>query len=272
MVTTLVVSRLIAANERRIGRIGAVAGRDIAAARHAVYWAVLVSGFIEPVLYLLSLGVGVGALVGGFTLADGRHVSYAAYVAPAMLASSAMNGAFSETAQGFFSKMRYRKLYDATICTPVTPFEIAAGELLWALICGAAYSMAFLVIMTAMGLTSPLRALAALPVAILIGLAFGSLGLFIATLMHSWQDFDYLAAIIFGMFLFSGTFTPVEDYPPVLRVIVELTPLYHAVAALRALTCWSIGWEFVANLCYLVALTAAGLWIASRRVTRALCR
>ena len=124
------------------------------ALRHVGYWLVLVSGFFEPLLYLLSIGVGVGALVGDFPLADGRMVGYAAFVAPAMLAASAMNGALAETTFNFFCKMKYMKLYDAMLATPVRPIEIALGELIWAMVRGAVYSVAFLVVMVAMELTS----------------------------------------------------------------------------------------------------------------------
>ena len=113
-----------------------------------------VSGFFEPLLYLLSIGIGVGALVGDFRLADGRIVTYAAFVAPAMLAASAMNGALAETTFNFFGKMKYMKLYDAVIATPVAPIEIAIGELLWAMLRGAVYSAAFLAIMVWMDLTT----------------------------------------------------------------------------------------------------------------------
>src|SRR5262245_1715479 len=113
-------------------RAAAVAERNLTALRSA-YWLVLLSGFLEPVLYLLSIGIGVGTLVGDLALPDGRVVSYATFVAPAMLASSAMSGALSETTFNFFGKMRYMKLYDGVIATPVQPFEIALGELAWAM-------------------------------------------------------------------------------------------------------------------------------------------
>ena len=90
-------------------------------------WVVFVTGFLEPLLYLLSIGIGVGRLVGDFRLADGRIVTYAAFVAPAMLAASAMNGALAETTFNFFGKMKYMRLYDAVLATPVSPVEIAMG-------------------------------------------------------------------------------------------------------------------------------------------------
>ena len=271
MVTTLVLPRLLAGAEAAAGRSVAVAWRNVAAARHAAYWLVLVSGFIEPVLYLLAIGVGVGGLIDGFTLAGGDRVSYAEFVAPAMLATSAMNGAFVETSMNFFGKMKYRKLYDAVICTPVTPFEIASGELLWALVRGAGYSVAFLLVMVATDLTTPLRALATFPMTLLVGVGFGSIGMLAGTFLRSWQGFDYLMTAMITMFLFSGTFAPIDSYPPLARLAIEATPLYHGVAAIRGLTIWAFGPELLGHVAYLVVVTAVALWIAAVRVRRALC-
>ena len=190
--------------------------------RHSGYWLVVLSGFFEPVLYLLAIGVGVGGLVGGFELPDGSTVSYAAFVAPAMLAASAMNGAMTEATFNFFAKMKWVRLYDAMVATPLRPFEIAIGELGWALIRGSLYSVAFLGIMVVLDLTTIGWAVLALPASILVGFAFGGLGMAISTLIRSWVDFDYVNVVQFGMFLFSATFVPIESYPVALRFVVEV--------------------------------------------------
>jgi lipooligosaccharide transport system permease protein len=263
---TLVLPRLAAHAERRFQRAAAVTGRNVTAARHFGYWWVLVSGFFEPVLYLLSIGVGVGALIKSFTLPDGRTIPYAAFVAPAMLAASAMNGALAETTMNFFGKMKYLRLYDGVLATPVQPFEIALGELMWALVRGSIYSVAFLGLMVAMGLTSAGWALAALPATVIVGLAFGGMGMAIATFVRSWQDFDYIMVVQFGLFLFSGTFAPAGSYPLVMKIVVELTPLYHGVELLRGLTTGVLGWGLLGHTAYLVAFAWIGLAIASRRM------
>lgn len=272
MVTALVLPRLLAGLDQRVTRATAVAGRNLAAARHSAYGWVIVSGFFEPVLYLLSIGVGVGGLVGDLTLADGRTISYAAFVAPAMLAASAMNGAFNETTMNFFGKMKYMRLYDGVLATPVTPFEIAVGELMWALARGSVYSAAFLAIMAAMGLTTPMWALAAFPATVLIGIGFGGLGMLITTFIRSWQDFDYITVAQFAMFMLSGTFAPASSYPAAARIAVELTPLYHGVELVRALTTGAPNLALLGHAGYLVALAAVGLSIASRRMTTLLCK
>ncbi|MEU5567752.1 ABC transporter permease [Micromonospora musae] len=266
----LVLPRLIdvsAASRRSVS----VTERNIAALR-SVYWLLLVSGFVEPLLYLFSIGVGVGALVGDLNLPDGRLVSYAAFVAPAMLASSAMTGALAETTFNFFGKMKYMKLYDGVIATPVRPFEIALGELGWAMLRGSAYSAAFLVVMTTMDLTTVGRAAIAFPAAVLVGFAFGASGMALATFMRSWQDFDLMGSAQFTLFLFSGTFVPAEAYPTVLRWLVEVTPLYRAVHLIRDVALGTAGRSWLIDVLYLLLVIALGLLVASRRMGRLLYR
>jgi lipooligosaccharide transport system permease protein len=267
-VVGLVLPRLVSF-EGAPRRSASVAERNLAALKSA-YWLVLISGFLEPVLYLFSIGIGVGALVGDLTLPGGRVVSYAGFVAPAMLASSAMTGALAETTFNFFGKMKYMKLYDGIIATPVQPFEIALGELGWAMIRGSLYSAAFLVVMVVMDLTSVGRAVTAFPAAVLVGFAFGALGMAVATLMRSWQDFDLMGSAQFTLFLFSGTFVPAEAYPAVLRWVVELTPLYRSVHLIRGISVGATGWSWLLDVAYLLVLTGVGLLVASRRMGRLL--
>jgi lipooligosaccharide transport system permease protein len=270
-VLTLVLPRRLMALDGMGRRSIAVAGRNVAALKTA-YWLVMIGGLLEPVLYLFSIGVGVGALVGAIPLPGGRVVGYAEFVAPAMLASSAMTGSLSETTFNFFGKMKFMRLYEGMLATPIRPFEIALGELSWAMLRGSVYSAAFLVIMVAMDLTTPLRALVALPAAVLVGFAFGALGMTISTLIRGWQDFDMIGAGMFVLFLFSGTFIPAAAYPDVLRWIVEFTPLYRAVDLIRGISLGSAGFVQALDVLYLLAMLAGGLFIAGRRMERLLCR
>lgn len=267
---SIVLPRLVSL-EGPARRSVSVAERNATALKSA-YWLVVISGFFEPVLYLLSIGVGVGALIGDLTLPDGRVIGYAAFVAPAMLASSAMTGALAETTFNFFGKMKFMKLYDGVLATPVQPFEIALGELGWAMVRGTLYSAAFLGVMVAMELTSIGRALAAFPAAVLVGFAFGALGMALSTFMRSWQDFDLMATAQFALFLFSGTFVPAEAYPTALRWLVEVTPLYRSVELIRGITTGSGGWDQLINIAYLLAATGLGLWVAGRRMAGLLCK
>lgn len=267
---TLVLPRLVSfeGTGRRSVR---VTERNVAALRSA-YWIVMISGFLEPVLYLFSIGIGVGALIGNLTLPGGRVVSYAEFVAPAMLAASAMTGALSETTFNFFGKMKFMRLYEGILATPVRPIEIALGELLWAMVRGVVYSGAFLVVMVAMHLTTAVHALAMFPATILVGFCFGALGMATSTLIRSWQDFDLIVAGQFALFLFSGTFVPPTSYPTVLRWLVEASPLYRAVDLTRALSTGSAGRAQLVDVAYLVILLAVGLTVAGRRMATMLCK
>jgi lipooligosaccharide transport system permease protein len=269
-VVTLVLPRLMSF-EGSGRRAASITERNFATLKTA-YWLVVLSGFVEPVLYLLSIGVGVGGLIGDLTLPDGRVVSYAVFVAPAMLASSAMTGALSETTFNFFGKMKFVKLYDGILNTPVRPFEIALGELGWAMIRGNLYAAAFLCVMVFMDLTSVGHALAAFPATVLVGFAFGAAGMALSTFMRSWQDFDLLSSAQFALFLFSGTFVPAQAYPSVLRWVVEVTPLYRSVDLIRSIALGSFGWLQVVDVLYLIGLLALGLTVAGRRMGRLLCK
>ncbi len=257
--------------DARVQRAGAVTRRNVAALRSA-YWLVLISGFFEPLLYLFSIGVGVGGLIGKLPLADGRLVDYRVFVAPAMLASSAMSGALSESTFNFYGKMKYMKLYDGVLATPVRPMEVAFGELLWAMARGSLYSAAFLVIMVLMGLTSAGWALLTFPAALLVGFSFGALGMGLSTYMRSWQDFDIMGTVQFALFLFSGTFAPLHNYPLAAQWLIEATPLYHGVALVRGLATGSLQAVLALHAAYLVAMTGAGLLVAGRRMGRLLLK
>ncbi|GIE29871.1 transport permease protein [Actinoplanes italicus] len=268
---TLTIPRRLMAVQAMGRRSAAVAERNVAALKTA-YALVMVGGLLEPVLYLFSIGVGVGALVGDIPLPGGRVVGYAEFVAPAMLASSAMSGALSETTFNFFGKMKFMRLYEGMLATPVRPIEIALGELSWAMARGSLYSGAFLAIMVAMDLTTPARALVAFPASMLVGFAFGALGMTISTLMRGWQDFDMIGAGMFVLFLFSGTFVPATAYPDVLRWLVEITPLYRAVDLIRGLSLGTAGLVQLLDVLYLLAMLIVGLMVAGRRMERLLCK
>lgn len=251
------------------GRSWLLVERNLMVYRHD--WLVLVSGFFEPLFYLLAIGVGISQLVSGFTV-DGRLVSYPAFIAPAMLASSAMNGAIADTTYNLFFKLKYSKLYDAVLATPMRPWDVAAGEVIWALIRGGLYAAAFLVTMLAMGLLASWWAVLALPGAVLVGFAFASVGMAGTTYMRSWQDFEFVSLAILPMFLLSATFFPLSAYPPVGQFLVQLTPLYHGVVLLRSLTLGSLSWGLLVSVGYLAAMAVAGLWLASRRIGRVLLK
>lgn len=238
---------------------------------YARAWPVLLTGLVEPFLYLLSIGIGVGALVGDVTYA-GRQVPYETFVASGMLATAAMNGAVFDTTFNFFIRLKYAKLYDAVLATPLEPNDVALGEVTWALLRGTFYSAAFLVTMAAFGLTESWWAVLALPVTVLIGAAFASVGLAASTWMRSFLDFDFVNLAITPMFLFSATFFPLDQYPDTVATIVGFTPLYQGVALCRALTTGEVHLGLLAHVAYLVVLVAIGVTVAGRRIDTLLRR
>ena len=132
-------------------------------------WKIIFTGFFEPVFYLFSMGVGLGALIGDVTGPGGITVSYTAFVAPALMAASAMNGSVLETTFNIFFKLKYGNTYEGILTTPMKPMDIAIGEIGWALLRGALYSTAFLIVMFFMGLTESWSAVLTVPAAVLIG-------------------------------------------------------------------------------------------------------
>jgi len=238
--------------------------------RHA--WLMLVSGLLEPLFYLLSIGVGLGRLVGQVAAPGGGPVSYAAFVAPALLASSAMNGAMYDSTFNVFFRLKYAKLYDAALATPMRPGDVALGEVTWSLIRGGLYASAFMVVMLAMGLVYSAWAVLAVPVALLIGFAFAAVGMASTTYMRSWQHFEFVWLAALPMFLFSASFYPLSVYPGALQVVVECTPLYQGVALLRGLTLGAVGPSMLLNALYLAVMGLVGLTVASRRIARLLLR
>ncbi|HJS72237.1 MAG TPA: ABC transporter permease [Acidimicrobiia bacterium] len=229
-------------------------------------WKVIFSGFFEPVFYLFAVGIGVGALVGDVVLPNGDTVPYAAFVAPAMMAASAMNGAVIETTFNIFFKLKFGKVYEGVLTTPMQPMDIAIGEIGWALLRGALYSTVFVGVMFAMGMTESWLAVLAIPAATLIGFAFGAAGMAACTWMKSWQDFDLVTLVTMPMFLFSGTFYPIDVYPPALQVVARLSPLYHGTELLRGFTLGILDWSMLGHALFLVVMGLIAAGIASRRL------
>jgi len=231
-------------------------------------WPIIISGFFEPLFFLLSLGYGLGGYVGDVVI-DGRPMEYAVFVAPGLLAASAMNGAFYD-ATNIFWKMRYQKLYDSILSTPLGPKDVAVGETVWALFRGLIYAVGFFAVILALGLVESWWAILALPATVFLGFAFAGAGIAAVTYMRSWQDFDILNLAILPMFLFSATFFPLSTYPDWLEAAIQVTPLYHGVELLRSLTTGTVGWYQLLNVAYLAALGLIGMRIAGRRVEKLL--
>ncbi|MGQ0718871.1 MAG: ABC transporter permease [Pseudonocardiales bacterium] len=252
------------------GRARMLILRSSLASRSA--WLAIFSGFFEPLFFLVAMGQGLGSLVGAVPGPAGQQLSYAAFIAPGLLAASAMNGAVYDSTFGFLFKLKYAKLYDGMLATPLGPVDIVLGEIGWALIRGGMYATSFLAVMLALGLISSPWALLALPAALFVAFAFASVGIAATSFMRSWQDFDLVQLAVLPMFLFSATFFPLSVYPAPLQWLVQAFPLYHAVALMRGLTTGVVGWSMLGNLAYFVVMASVGIAVASRRLRVLLLR
>ncbi len=241
-----------------------VVERDVMAYRRM--WLIFLTGFAEPLLFLLSIGLGVGHLVGGVHGPGGATVDYPDFVAPGLLAATAMNGAVFDATFNFFFKFKYSKSFAAMLATPLGTGDVARGELAWSLLRGTTYSGVFLLTMALLGLVSSPWAVLGLPAAALIGFAFAGAGMAATTWMRSFVDFDYVNLALIPLFLFSGTFFPLSQYPTGVQWIVRCTPLYQGVALERALVFGHLEPVLLVHVAYLATMGVVGIRIASRRL------
>jgi lipooligosaccharide transport system permease protein len=232
-------------------------------------WVMLVSGFFEPLFYLLTISIGLNKLVGNLHV-SGEVVSYALFVAPGMLAASAMNGAMIDSIFNTFFKLKISHSYDALLSTPLEVTDIAMGEVLWALTRATMYSASFIVCMAALGDAGSAWVILCWPGAILTSLTFSCMGLAACTFMRTWQDFDLVLLVQLPLFLFSGTFFPVTLYPRWLGAIITVSPLYQSAALLRGFSLGRFDWIMVFRVGYLLAIALLCLSIASRRFRKIL--
>lgn len=237
--------------------------RNVVVYRHS--WSIILSGFFEPVFYLVALGFGVGALVGDVAV-GGTTVPYREFVAPALLAASAMNGAVYESTMNVFHKLRYARAYDAMLATPLRVRDVAAGEVTWCVARCAIYSAAFLAVMLVFGLVPSWWALLALPAAALVGYSFAAVGMAATTYMRSWADGDAVQLVQMLLFLFSATFYPLSTYPAVLQWVVVATPLYQGVDLMRDLVLGTVDALDILHVAYLLVLGRAAMTMVNRRL------
>ena len=247
------------------GNPQAVVQRGLIAARSSS-WAVVLSGFFEPVFYLASMGIGLGALVGDVQTSQGIAVSYAAFIAPALLAVSAMNGAISDSTWNVFFRLNYGRLYEGMLATSLGPLDVALGEILYALLRGLAYATGFMIIMQVLGLNLAWTAILALPAVLLIAFGFASLGMGVTSYMKTFQQMDWINFVLLPMFLFSATFYPISVYPEWVQHIVMALPLWHGVELIRGLTTGILSIDMLWHVLYYVVMIAVGLVFTTRRL------
>ncbi len=232
-------------------------------------WLIFASGFVEPVFYLFGLGIGLGELVGEVEV-NGIPVEYAAFVAPGLIASSAMNGAIFDATFNFYFKLKYAKTFDAMLVTPLALPDVVKGEIIWSTVRGSIYAASFLAISAALGLMTSWWALLTVPAAMLVGLAFSAVGTALSSSFRSWHDFDYIQLALQPMFLASTTFFPLSVFPDWAQPLVQATPLYHGVSLCRNLAFGTISINDVGHVIYLLGVMAIGMAITQRRLGRLL--
>ena len=227
---------------------------------------------LEPLFYILAFGLGLSGLVGAIRY-QGEEISYVRFIAPALVAITIMNSAFFENTYTSFVRMYYYKTFDAMMATPLTVEEIITGEIVW----GATKSLIATAIMMAViscfGLIRYPQGLLLLPLAFLGGLAFGAAGMVCTAIVPNIELFNLpVFLFITPMFLFSGTFFPLENLPAWTQQAAMLMPLTHLVNLSRAFCCGHIDATVFAGAGYLTAFTAVVFPIAIRRMRRRLIK
>jgi len=235
-------------------------------------WGVVATGFFEPVFYLLAMGVGMGGLVGTVEGPDGRPVTYAMYIAPALLATSAMNGAIYDSVNNVFFKLRYSKVYHGMLQTSLGPMDVALGEIFMALFRGLLYAIGFLGVLAVMGLVTSWWALAMVPVALLIALGFASLGMAVTSFMKSFAQLDLVPLVLLPMFLFSATLFPIDVYPSAIQAVIRALPLWHGVELMRQLSVGHLAPSTLGHTAYFVVMSVVGIGAVTLRLRKLFLR
>jgi lipooligosaccharide transport system permease protein len=223
----------------------------------------LLPNFFEPVFYLTSIGVGVGAYIN-----EMAGMSYAEFLAPGLVCVAAMNGASFEVTYNVFVRMEFEKSYDAMLTTPIEPVDILMGELLWAMTRSCIYGLCFFLVVSLFGLAAFPNALLALLAIPLTGFLFGAIGLAFTMLIRNIDLYSfYFTLFLTPLFLFSGVFFPLEERLSGLALLVaEVLPLLHPVRFARS--CFLGNFDFVMlwDLFYCVVLAWLLLLWASKRI------
>lgn len=246
------------------GRARAIIERASIALRSST-WVPIATGFIEPVLYLLAFGYGMGTLIGDISTSAGK-IDYTVFIAPGLLATSAMNGAIYDSTWNVFFKLNESKLYQGLLATPLGPLDIALGEIIWALIRGLSYSIAFMLITAPLGLVPSWSALLAIPAAVLIAFGFASFGMAITSYFKTYQQMGLINIALLPMFLFSGSLYPISVYPDWLEFTIRLLPTWHGIELVRDIWFGVIDFSSFSHVIYFVSMIILGLFFTTRRL------
>jgi lipooligosaccharide transport system permease protein len=221
------------------------------------------SSFLQPTLFLLAMGLGLGAMVDPAAAALPGGVSYAAFLAPGLLAAAAMQSATFESSYPVLGKLIWFRNYEAIAATPMRVSDLVLGELAWIALRLTTNAGAFVLVMTAFGIPRSPRVLLAIPAAVLTGLAFAAPIIAYAATLKNTSSFNVLFRfVITPLFLFSGVFFPIARLPEVLERAAWFTPLFHGVELVRGLTLDVLPAAWATHVAFLVTLAAAGFVLA----------
>lgn len=185
--------------------------------------------FAEPLLFILALGYGLGLFVGQI-----GGVSYAQFLAPGILCSSAMFASSYECTYSTYVRMIFQKTFEAVLCTPVSIEDIVLGEVAWGATKSLISGTCIFIVIWALGLARLESAVIIIPVVVLVGLMFASLSIFFTSIVPSMDAFNYYFTLLLSpMFLVSGVFFPIDQLPVVVKDLAWLLPLTHAVNVIR---------------------------------------
>jgi lipooligosaccharide transport system permease protein len=266
-------SEAVQISERRIGKFGEkyysgrpqqVLLRNWLSFKSSA-WIAVISGFFEPVLYLLSFGYGIGELVGNISTSTG-NISYAAYIAPGLLATSAMNGAMFDSTWNVFFKLNESRLYKAMLATSLGPLDVALGEIAWALMRGGIYATAFTLVLAGLGLVTSWWALLAVPAAIIVAFGFASFGMAITSYMKSHHQMNFFEIFLLPMFLFSGAFYPLTVFPGWAQAIIKALPLGQGIELVTKAMSGDLGINLLVNITYFIVMICLGLFFTTKRL------
>jgi lipooligosaccharide transport system permease protein len=240
------------------------------------YRATIFSSFLTPALFLASMGLGLGTYVDGSANQALGGVSYIVFLAPGLLAAACMQSAAFEAAFPIMAGLEWTRVFHAMHATPINGRDIALGNLAWIAARMLLVAGIFTLIMVLFGAaTSPLVVLA-IPVAALTGLAFAAPIMAFSATQRTPDKFNALFRFgITPLFLFSGTFYPVESLPAVLQPLAWVTPLWHGVSLSRALSLGTVGDDpvgYLVHLAVLVGFVLVGTVASIRTVNAKLLR
>jgi lipooligosaccharide transport system permease protein len=270
----MLISAAVAIAERQANRMGAkhYAGRSHVILERSLValkssnWFPVVSGFLEPLLYLFSFGYGVGTLIGDIQVSNGQVVSYAMFIAPGLLATSAMNGAIYDSTWNVYWKLHEGKIYHGMLATSLGPLDVALGEILTALLRGLAYAVGFMAVATPMGLIPSWWGVLAIPAAVLIAFGFASIGMAITSYFNSYQQVGLINISLLPIFLFSGSFYPLSVFPDWAQIIIKTLPLWHAIEMIRNLSLGIINFSLLGHVVYFLVMIVCGLFFTTKRL------